>query len=284
MSQANQGFSLKRQLVRGKKAAAMTGTIARGMKTLHALGAFKQPPRDILPRHIQNFCRKMTGAFDVKVVEVEPVPSTHAIWASNHLSWMDIPVVGSVCPAFFLSKAEIGDWFIFGKLMKGSGQLLIKRGSGDANAVTEQITGFLKDGHSIVIFPEGTTTDGTKIKKVHGKLFQSAIDASVPVQPVVVCYLNEDGSLSKAMPYHGKMTMKQSMMKVLDANNITAYVLPLEPIQTDGMTKEQVTATLQQRMEDGLVELHSRVVVTKPTNLTVVESDKETEKEMRKVA
>lgn len=284
MSQTSQNFSLKRQLVRGKKATAMVATVARGMKILHQLDAFETPPRDVLPRHIQNFCRKMTGVFDVKVVQVEPVSERHAIWVSNHLSWMDIPVVGSVCPAFFLAKAEIGDWFVFGKLMRGAGSLLIKRGSGDANEVTNQITGFLKDGHSIVIFPEGTTTDGTKIKKVHGKLFQSAIDASVPVQPVVVCYLNDDGSLSKAIPYHGKMTMKQSMMKVLDARNITAYVLPLEAIETDGMTKEEVTATLQKRMEEGLAELHSRVVTSGKGKLTLLDIEITEKEKISKVA
>lgn len=252
--------ALKKQFNRTKKVIGMTSTIGGAFRAMHRIGAFKAPPRAILPPYVQTFCRKMAGSFDIKVVQVEPVPPSHALWVSNHLSWMDIPAVGSVCPAFFLAKAEMGEWFLFGKLMKASGQLLIKRGSGDADDITAQVSGFLEDGHSIIFFPEGTTTDGTKIKRVHGKLLQSAINAGVPIQPVVVCYANADGTLSDALPYHGKLTMKDSMKKVMDSENVTAYVLPLEEIPTDSHTKEQLTAILQTRMEEGLVKLHARVL------------------------
>lgn len=267
-------FSIKQQFIRTKKVVGMTSTITGAFRAMHRIGAFKEPPRAILPPYVQTFCRKMAGSFDIDVVQVEPVPKNHALWASNHLSWMDIPAVGSVCPAFFLAKAEMGEWFLFGKLMKASGQLLIKRGSGDAGDITTQLTGFLKDGHSIIFFPEGTTTDGTQIKRVHGKLLQSAMDAGVPIQPVVVCYANPDGTLSDALPYYGKQTMKDSMKKVMDSKNVTAYVLPLEEIPTGSHTKEQLTDILQKRMEDGLVELHKRVLeMNSPKQLTSIDTE-----------
>lgn len=252
---------MKKQINRGKKLLGMVKTLGWGYRAMHRIDAFKfkEPPREKLSPYTQTFCRKMAASFDIKVVEVEAVPKSHALWASNHLSWVDIPVVGSVSPGFFLSKAEIGEWPIFGPLMKVSGHLLIKRGSGDANAVTNQLTGFLKQGHSILFFPEGTTTDGKGIKKVHGKLLKSAIDAGVPIQPVVVCYANKDGSLSDALPYCGKMTMKQSIKKVMDSKDVTAYILPLEAIDTTKGDITELTSILQKRMEDGLVELHNRV-------------------------
>ena len=260
MKKPTQDSSVKKQFVRAKKLTGMVTTIGGAFRAMHRIGAFKNPPREILPPYVQTFCRKLAGSFDINVVQVEPVPKKHALWASNHLSWMDIATVGSVCPAFFLAKAEMGEWFLFGKLMKASGQLLIKRGSGDASEVTSQLTGFLKDGYSIIFFPEGTTTDGKSIKKVHGKLLQSAIDAGVPIQPVVVCYANPDGTLSDALPYYGKQSMKGSIKKVMDSKNVTAYVLPLEEIPTNEHSKEELTTILQTRMEEGLVELHSRVL------------------------
>lgn len=266
MKEVKKGFSVKQQYKRGKKFVGMTTTIGGAFRAMHRIGAFKNPPREKLPRYVQTFCRKMAAAFEIEVVQIEPVPQTHGLWASNHLSWMDIPAVGSVSPGFFLAKAEMGEWPIFGALMKASGQLLIKRGSGDAGEVTTQLTGFLKDGHSIIFFPEGTTTDGKSIKKVHGKLLKSAIDANVPVQPIVVCYANKDGSLSDALPYYGKLTMKDSIKKVLDSKDVTAYVLPLEAIDTSSGDILELTETLQKRMEDGLAELHERVAKkqTKP--------------------
>ena len=79
MSQAKSSFSLRRQLGRGKQIAGMTTTIAGGMRAAQRIGAFKQPPREKLPRYIQTFCRKMAGSFGVKVVEVEPVEQHHGL-------------------------------------------------------------------------------------------------------------------------------------------------------------------------------------------------------------
>ena len=173
---------------------------------------------------------------------------------------MDIPVVGTLSPAFFLSKAEIGDWPIFGKLAHAAGTVFIERGSGDAGTVATQIANFLTKGFSVIFFPEATTTDGKKIKRIHGTLLQAAIDADVPVRPLVIAYVNKDGTLSEALPYYGKMTMKDSLKKVLDSKDVTAFVLPLEPIDPKGLNKSQLTDLLQAHMQEGLAELHSRVL------------------------
>ena len=152
MRQSKSSFSLKKQLGRGKKIAGMTTTIAGGLRAAQRIGAFKQPPREKLPRYIQAFCRKMAGSFGIEIVPVEPVPQHHGLWVSNHVSWMDIPVVGSVSPAFFLSKAEIGEWPIFGKLAYAAGTVFIQRGSGDAGSVAAQMTNFLTKGFSVIFF------------------------------------------------------------------------------------------------------------------------------------
>ncbi|MGP5437617.1 lysophospholipid acyltransferase family protein [Psychrobacter alimentarius] len=262
MSQSKSGFSLKQQLGRGKQIAGMTTTIAGGLRAAQRIGAFKQPPRETLPRYIQTFCRKMAGSFGVEVVAVEPVQQLHGLWVSNHVSWMDIPVVGTLSPAFFLSKAEIGDWPIFGKLAHAAGTVFIERGSGDAGSVATQIASFLTEGFSVIFFPEATTTDGKKVKRIHGTLLQAAIDADVPVRPLVIAYVNKDGTLSDALPYYGKLTMKQSLKKVLDSKDVTAYVLPLELIDPKGLNKSQLTNLLQARMQEGLSELHFRVLTT----------------------
>lgn len=265
MSHSKSGFSLKKQLSRGKKVAGMTTTIAGGLRAANRIGAFKSPPREKLPRYIQTFCRKMAGSFGIKVVEVEPVHQHHGLWVSNHISWMDIPVVGTVSPAFFLSKAEIGEWPVFGKLAHAAGTVFIQRGSGDAGSVATQIAEFLQRGFSVIFFPEATTTDGKKIKRIHGTLLQAAIDADVPIQPMVLAYVNQDGTLSADLPYYGKLTMKASLKKVLDSKNVTAYVLPLAAIDPAGQSKSELTNLLQKRMQEGLAKLHTQVLKT-PNN------------------
>lgn len=255
------GF-IKTQVTRTKTALSVSNTLLGGFRVVHRLGALNtpNPPRDKLPKYIQIFCTKLAGSFGVKVVQVEPVPQTHGLWVSNHVSWLDIPVIGSVAPVFFLSKAEIGEWFVFGKLAKAGGTLFIKRGSGDTGSVTDQISDFLKDGASVVFFPEATTTDGKQIKKIYGKLLKSAMDTKLPICPMVVAYVDKDGKLSDDATYTGNRTMADSLKQVIDNGNITAYVLPLEPIEVGDKTQKELTAELQLAMEQGLAKLHQRVL------------------------
>ena len=251
---------LNTQLERSKKIFHMSTTLVGGFRAAQKIGAFNEPPRDILPKYIQTFCRKMVNSFGIDVVQVEPVPQTHGLWVSNHISWLDIPVVGSVAPVFFLSKAEIGEWFIFGRLAKAGGTLFIKRGSGDVNEVSQQIANFLRGGSSVVFFPEATTTDGKHIKKIHGKLLQASMDTGLPICPVVVAYVNQDGTLSDDCAYYGKRTMAESLKRVADSHGVKAYVLPLAPIYPDGKTRHELTQMLQECMEAGLSQLHKQVL------------------------
>ncbi|MFA9486284.1 MULTISPECIES: lysophospholipid acyltransferase family protein [unclassified Moraxella] len=254
------GF-LKTQFNRGKKITGMGLTLVGGYRAAKRIGAFGEvPPRDILPKYIQTFCKKMANSFGVQVVQVERVPQMQGLWVCNHVSWLDIPVVGSVAPVFFLSKAEIGEWFIFGRLAKAGGTLFIKRGSGDSASVSEQIADFLRGGSSVVFFPEATTTDGKQIKKIHGKLLEASIQTGLPIRPMVIAYVDQDGKLSDDAAYYGKRTMAQSLKRVADSSGITAYVLPLDPIFSENKKRNELTAELQQAMEMGLAELHKRVL------------------------
>lgn len=251
---------LTKQIKRTKIVMGMSNTLIGGFRAGVKIGAFHEPPRAILPKYIQTFCRKMVNSFGVEVVQVEPVPQTHGLWVSNHVSWLDIPVVGSVAPVFFLSKAEIGEWFVFGKLAKAGGTLFIKRGSGDADGVARQIATFLNNGSSVVFFPEATTTDGKYIKKIHGKLLQASMDTGLPICPMVVAYVDKDGKLSDDCAYYGERTMAESLRRVADSEGVKACVLPLTPIMPAGKSRDELTAELQTAMEQGLAQLHQRVL------------------------
>lgn len=251
---------VKTSMKRGKTLVAMSETLVGGFRAAYKLGAFTEPPRDKLPPYIQTFCRKMCESFGVQVVQVEPVPQTHGLWASNHVSWLDIPVVGSVAPVFFLSKAEIGEWFLVGTLAKAGGTLFIKRGSGDTGSITEQMARFLRGGSSVVFFPEATTTDGKHIKKIYGKLLKAAMDTQLPICPIVVAYVDKDGRLSDNAAYYGKRTMADSLKRVMDSDGIKAYVLPLSPIMPDNKSQKELTYELQIAMEQGLAKLHAQIL------------------------
>lgn len=240
-----------------KRVSKMAHTIVWGYGTLARIGSLRQPKRDTLPDYINQFCQKLTRAYNINVVAVNDIPKHHALWVSNHISWLDVAVVGSFSPAFFLSKAEVASWPVIGRLATSAGTLFIKRGSGDAGTVNEQMTRFLKDDISVLFFPEATTTDGKQVKKLHGKLLQSAIDAKVPVQPVVICYVNQKKQLDQVVPFIDDMTFGAHLIDILNNNPVTAYVKALPAIDVDGYDKKSLTQKLQEDMQTGLAELHA---------------------------
>lgn len=252
---------ISNQYYRTKAAFGLTNTLLNGFQMLYESKAYRSDvPRNRLMPYVQKFCQKMANSFGVTVIQIEPVPQRHGLWVSNHVSWLDIPVVGSVAPVFFLSKAEIGKWPIFGRLAKAGGTLFIQRGSGDVGSVSDQIAEFLSEGSSVIFFPEATTTDGKQIKKIYGKLLKAAIDTNLPICPMVIAYVDKEGGLSDKAAYYGKRTMVQSLKSVADARGITAYVLPLEPIYPEGRDHRELTEVLQAVMQKGLTELHGRVL------------------------
>ncbi|WP_296405348.1 lysophospholipid acyltransferase family protein [Psychrobacter sp.] len=255
---------MNRQWQRAQVLKGMTETMVGGYRAITKVDGWGEvPKRDDLPKYNKIFCRNMAAAFNVEVVAVEPLPDTHGLWAANHISWMDIPVLGSVVPAFFLSKAEVEAMPAFGRLARACGSLFIKRGSGDSGKVADQIAEFLTKGYSILFYPEGTTTDGTNIKKIYGKLLQAAMDANKPIQPLVLCYVNAKGELDDKVPFVGKTSFTKSFLNVMDSDPVTAYILPLEQIDTLNKTRDELTIELHESMQKGLQELHNRVLTKK---------------------
>ena len=164
----------------------------------------------------------------------------------NHISWFDIPALASQKPLHFLSKSEIKSWPLIGWLAEHAGTLYIERGaSGAAQKSLNEITACLKQGYSVVIFPEGTTTDGRTLKKFHGRLLQAAIDAQVRIQPVALRYPYA-GGVNPYVPYIDDMTFMDSVTGLIHTSPLEVELHFLEPIEThlesDGSSLRQQLA------------------------------------------
>ena len=121
--------------------------------------------------------------------------------ASNHVSWKDILVLGAVADVVYIAKAEVADWPVFGTLAKLQKSIFVvreqKRRTGDQ---VNEIADRMAAGEIVVLFPEGTTSDGNRILDVKSSLFGAAA-AAVPhtpqgvvhVQPVALAYTRVHG-------------------------------------------------------------------------------------------
>jgi len=123
--------------------------------------------------------------------QINPAPT---LYVANHVSWLDIPCLHAVAEAGFVAKQDVAGWPIIGRMARRAGTLFIKRGESNAAALAaEQMTWALMRAHSMIIFPEGTTTDGRRVNPFHARLYQPAIRTHTPVQSVAIQYVHADG-------------------------------------------------------------------------------------------
>ena len=151
----------------------------------------------------------------------------------NHTSWLDVFAIAAVVPARFVSKAEIGRWPVFGWLAIVVGTLFVERGRRHAVMRTNQaVAERLRSGQVIGIFPEGTTTDGSRLLPFHANLVQPAIDLGVPMRPVGVRF-TQRGRFSRAAMFIGEMNLMQSLWRVVTTPYLVVelhWLAPLDPL------------------------------------------------------
>lgn len=124
------------------------------------------------------------------------------LFVANHVSYLDVPVLGSLIEAAFVAKAEVARWPLFGLIGRLTRTVFIERSSGNVMAQRDEMVGRLAAGESLILFPEGTSTDGSRVHAFKSSLFsitegaaarrggglRSADVPPVTVQPVSVAY------------------------------------------------------------------------------------------------
>jgi len=183
---------------------------------------------------------------------------------SNHISWLDIIVINSVMPSRFVSKAEVGQWPVIGRLVTAAGTLyLVRERRRDAMRVLGLMAQALRDGQSVAVFPEGTTGAGHELMHFHANLVQSAIDAPAPIQPVVLSYRDAHHAVSPSAAYIGDTGLLSSMWMVASAKDLTVSVqiLPAETVAHADrrMLTERLHSEMSQRLSAAIQAAHQAV-------------------------
>jgi len=163
-----------------------------------------------------------------------------ALVVANHVSWLDIPVLGSRLDVRFLSKSEIARWPVIGWLARGHGTLFIRRGAHEVEAIIEDIAKALDDGERVAIFPEATTTPGDEVHHFHARLFAAAVATATPIQPVAIDYGREpDGGPAHAS-YSGSDRLLPHFWRLLrrERTTVDLHILPPIPVEPDARRRD----------------------------------------------
>jgi 1-acyl-sn-glycerol-3-phosphate acyltransferase len=149
----------------------------------------------------------------------------HGLLVANHVSFIDIFVINAVLPCAFVAKSEVAQWPLIGWLAGHADTIFIQRGSRKAAHRThQQMVEALGAGRRLAIFPEGTTTAGDRLLPFHAALFQSAIDAAVPVHALALSYHAANGERSTAPAYIDDVSLTDCLLSVLQAGGLEARV------------------------------------------------------------
>lgn len=174
-------------------------------------------------------------------------PGTGVLLVSNHLSWLDIPVLHAVHFCRFVSKSEVRHWPVIGRLASAADTLYLERESRrDAHRVLHAMAEHLRQGEVLAVFPEGTTSDGHDVLPFHANLLQAAISAQVPIQPVALQFLDTAGRLSSIPCYIGEDSLLVSLWRTVCADGLQVRVCWGELQQADGRTRQQWAHALRE--------------------------------------
>lgn len=190
------------------------------------------------------YLRNLSAALPFDVEVLGQLPQEPMLWVCNHVSWSDIPLLGQLLPLSFLSKAEVRTWPLAGWLALKAGTLFIRRGSGDSNQLTQQIHRHLKGGRHLLIFPEGTTTDGRQVRTFHGRLLSGAIDAGVALQPVAIRYLRGEQE-DLIAPFIGDDDLLSHLLRLFAGERAQVRIHVLAPIASAGMERNALARQAQ---------------------------------------
>lgn len=116
-----------------------------------------------------------------------PSPRRPVLFLANHSSWLDIVVLGAVLEGVFVSKAEVGRWPLVGWIAKLGRTVFVSRARGRAAGEAEALRAALARGDSLILFPEGTSSDGSRVLPFRST-FLAVADAAASVQPVSLVY------------------------------------------------------------------------------------------------
>ncbi len=193
-----------------------------------------------LPLFYHRLCARILG-FQIRVhgrIEREgPV-----LFACNHTSYTDIAILGAILPASFVAKAEVASWPLFGILAKLQRTVFVARRGPKAAAQRDEMIRRLERGDNLILFPEGTSSDGNAVLPFKSALFSVAQvrpnDSPLRVQPVSVAYTRLDGmpigrALRPYFAWYGDMTLAPHFWELAGLGHATVDVVFHPPVTID---------------------------------------------------
>lgn len=178
---------------------------------------------------------------------------------ANHASWLDILALNACAPVQFVSKAEVAGWPGIGWLARAAGTLFIRRDAREVQAQGRALTARIRAGQRLVLFPEGTSSDGRRVLPFKSALFQVFFAEGAWVQPVTILYRAPPGRDPRFFGWWGDMALGPHLAQVLAHPGGTVEVLFHAPVKAgDFAARKSLAAACEAAVRAPMDQLLSR--------------------------
>ena len=201
----------------------------------------------------RRYCRLVLCCLGVRIrLSGNPIRNLSGVLVvSNHTSWVDVFAVGAVLPGSFVARADLVGWPAVGVAARLMGVIPIERRSlRQLPPVVDAVAERLRRGRTVVVFPEGTTFCGRHRGRFRPAVFQAAVQAGRPVQPVCLSYRHRDGQQSAATAFFGDDSLWASVKRTVAARG-TVVELSVGSLQLPGACRRELAARCERFLNAG---------------------------------
>jgi 1-acyl-sn-glycerol-3-phosphate acyltransferase len=255
----------------GESAGGFAGALRATVRTLLVLTLVPAIPLLAVPLPGRSstqrmYCRLVLRCLGVRItMSGGPIRNLRGVLVvSGHISWLDVFAMGAVLPGSFVARADLVDWPGLGVLARVMKVIPIERASlRRLPSVVHAVAARLRAGQTVVAFPEGTTWCGLAYGPFRPAMFQAAIDAGRPVQPLRLTYHHRDGRQSTVPAFIGDATLGQSFYRIVAARLTVAHV-HVEALQLPGGHRRELARRCQEAVHGAAAPLagaHERALV-----------------------
>ena len=178
-----------------------------------------------------------------------PTDGRPVVWACNHSSWLDIPVLGGILPGCFIAKGEIARWPVINIIARLGRTVFVTRGRDTLGQERAAMADRLNRGDNLILFPEGTSSDGTRVLPFRSTFFSLAEQARPPVvQPVSVVYDRlgwlPAGRANRALfAWYGDMDLASHYWRLARWTGLRATIILHEPMDlaAEPLNRKQIS-------------------------------------------
>jgi 1-acyl-sn-glycerol-3-phosphate acyltransferase len=212
-----------------------------------------------LPRLYHRWTMRLMG-FDI-VVRGMPSAQHPTLFVSNHTSYFDIPILGSLIETSFIARSDMRDWPFFGWLAKLQRSVFVDRKPQNAGDHANEVGKRLAAGDDLVLFPEGTTSDGNRLLPFKSALFavaqQASPDRPLIIQPVSIMATSLDGiplgrSLRPFYAWYGDMPLLGHAWEALSLGRLTVVVEFHPSFSAAGFSRKDLAQRCQAAVAAGV--------------------------------